>query len=88
MIYVASYSDISYISNIKERYVMSKSNSGSNVLGFIFATCTAIVGHSIHHSLLWSIIDFIFSPLAWLKWLVCGEVNMTIIKNAFGFFIQ
>ncbi len=52
----------------------------------IFAVATAMVGHTIHHSLLWSCMDFIFAPLTWCKWLVCHEVNMTIIKETFSFF--
>lgn len=49
---------------------------------------TAIIGHEIHGSIFWSIIDFLFWPLAWAKWLICQEVNMTIIKSAFDFFLQ
>ncbi len=61
------------------------------LLGFfwlIFATCTALIGKQIHHSTFWAVIDFMFYPIAWFKWLVCHEVNLTIIKAAFSFFLQ
>lgn len=58
------------------------------VLYPISAIITAIVGREIHNSIGWAIVDFFFWPFAWLKWLVCQEVNLTIIKQAFAFFLQ
>lgn len=67
-------------------------NSNGGLLGrLIWVACaiaTAIIGHEIHGSIFWSIVDFFFMPLAWLKWLICQEVNLTIIKEAFAFFFQ
>lgn len=54
----------------------------------IFAIATAMIGYNINNSLFWAIIDFIFSPLAWIKWLICHEVNITIIKETFAFFLK
>lgn len=54
----------------------------------IFAVLTAVIGYHIHGSIFWTIIDFFFSPLAWLKWLICHEVNITILKGIFSFFFQ
>lgn len=54
----------------------------------IISIFTAIIGHEIHGSIFWSIVNFIFWPFAWLKWLICQEVNMSIIKSAFDFFLQ
>lgn len=51
----------------------------------IIGLFTAIVGHAIHGSIFWSIVDFVFWPIAWLKWLICQEVTMSIIKNALSF---
>lgn len=59
-----------------------------NFFWFIFGVVTAMIGYHIHNSLFWSIMDFIFTPLAWVKWMVCQEVNLTIIKNTFSFFFQ
>ncbi len=55
---------------------------------FLFCIATAMIGHSIHHSLFWSIVDFFFAPFAWAKWLICQEVNMTIIRQTFEFFAK
>jgi hypothetical protein len=54
----------------------------------IFAFCTAMIGYTIHNSVGWSILDFLFAPVAWMKWLVMHQVNITIIKETFSFFIQ
>lgn len=54
----------------------------------LFSTPTAIIGHAIHHSLFWAIVDFCFWPLAWMKWLICQEVSVSIIKGAFSFFLK
>jgi hypothetical protein len=60
----------------------------ANLLWLLCATATAMVGHAIHHSLFWSVMDFIFMPIAWVKWLICQEVNLSIIKSAFDFFLK
>jgi hypothetical protein len=49
---------------------------------------TAIIGYAIHHSIFWSVMDFIFLPLAWIKWLICQEVSVSVIKSAFSFFLK
>ena len=49
----------------------------------------AIIGYTINQgSVFWSIIDFIFWPLAWLKWVICQEVTLTIIKHSFDWFFK
>jgi hypothetical protein len=53
-------------------------------LWFVFGICTAMIGYQIHHSVFWSICDFIFTPLAWVKWLICHEVTIPVIKSAFS----
>ena len=61
---------------------------------FILATLTAILAYHINvlnHSvcpLIWSFIDFFLWPFVWLKWLVCHDVNLTIIKEAFAWFLK
>lgn len=49
---------------------------------------TAFVGYNIHGSIIWAIIDWWLWPIVWLKWLICHEVNLTIIKGAFSFFLS
>ncbi len=58
------------------------------LLFIIIAIATAIIGYHIHGSIFWAIVDWIFWPIAWLKWLICQEVNMTIIRGAFEFFTK
>ncbi len=59
--------------------------------GFVYlflALATAMIGHTIHHSFFWSIMDFCFWPIAWCKWLICQEVSLSIIKETFSFFLR
>ena len=65
---------------------MSKSNSGGSLIYTIFCGLTAMIGHTIHGSIFWAIMDFFFCPFAWIKWLICHEVTMTIIKKTFTWF--
>jgi len=54
----------------------------------IFSLLTAMIGYAIHHSIFWAIIDFIFVPFAWLKWIICQEVTLSVIKSAFSWFFK
>jgi hypothetical protein len=54
----------------------------------IFALPTAIIGHSIHGDFWWTLFDLFLWPLVWIKWLICRDVNVTIIKNAFSWFLE
>ena len=54
----------------------------------IFSVMTSMIGYHIHHSIFWAIVDFIFTPIAWIKWFICQEVTMTIIRDTFSFFFQ
>lgn len=58
------------------------------ILWMVFNVGTALVGFQIHSSIVWSICDFIFSPLAWAKWLIYHEVSVSVIKSTFGFFLK
>ncbi len=60
----------------------------SGIITLLCALCTAMIGHTIHHSVFWAIVDFLFWPLAWCKWLVCHEVNLTIVRQTFSFFLN
>ena len=71
---------------------MSEDKNGCTInasgLWTIFGLVTAIIGHAIHGSIFWSLMDFIFCPLAWLKWIILQQVNVTIIKGAFSWFLK
>lgn len=60
----------------------------SSFVYLIINTCTAMIGYSIHRSIFWSIIDFVFMPIAWIKWIICKEVNLELIKNTFSWFFK
>ena len=49
---------------------------------------SAMVGYKIHHSIFWSICDYIFCVLCWVKWLILHQVNMSIIRDTFSFFFN
>jgi hypothetical protein len=62
-------------------------NCGGNSLIYtIFSVLTAMIGYTIHGSMFWSIVDFFFTPLAWIKWLICQEVTLKVIKETFTWF--
>lgn len=51
----------------------------------LFKICIAMIGYTIHGSVFWSIVDFIFSPIALIKWMVCHEITFEIIRQTFAF---
>lgn len=57
------------------------------IIYLIIAIFTSMVGYEIHHNVFYAIINFIFWPISWIYWLVCHDVNISVIKSAFGFFL-
>jgi hypothetical protein len=57
-------------------------------VNWIIGLLTAMIGHTIHNSTFWSIMDFFFWPFVWIKWFILQEVNLTIIKQTFEFFLK
>ncbi len=55
------------------------------VIWAIWGVLVAMVGYTIHGSVFWSIVDFFFSVIAPLKWIICHEVTFAIIKQTFSF---
>jgi hypothetical protein len=47
-----------------------------------------MIGYHIHGSIFWAIVDFLFVPLAWIKWLVMHQVTLSVIKATFAWFFQ
>lgn len=64
------------------------SNKEGSLLYTIISICTAMIGYTIHGSLFWSIVDFIFTPLVWIKWIICKEVTLSIITKTFEWFFN
>lgn len=61
----------------------------------LFGIFTGFLGYHINKVVLgsdwpvfWGIMDALFPLFCWIKWLICGQVNVSIIKAAFAFFIQ
>lgn len=54
----------------------------------IFSYITSMIGYHIHGSIGWAIFDFILAPIVWLKWLICKEITLSIIKETFSFFFK
>lgn len=57
-------------------------------IGFLGAVITATIGQSIHHSFWWGIVDFFCWPLVWAKWIICRDVNLTLIRDCFSWFLN
>ena len=55
------------------------------IVYLLLRTAIAMVGYTIHSSAFWSIVDFVFWPIALIKWLVCKEINMSVIQTTFEF---
>lgn len=45
-----------------------------------------MVGYQIHGSFFWAVLDFFFWPFAIVKWLICQQLTLTVIKATFAFF--
>jgi hypothetical protein len=57
-------------------------------LYIIISVLTAMIGYTIHHSLFWSIMDFLFTPITWIKWILFHEITLTVFKETFSWFFQ
>ena len=65
----------------------SNSNQFVGLLYTIASVCTAMIGYTIHKSIFWAVMAFIFTPFAWIKWLIYHEVTLEIIKKTFDWFL-
>jgi hypothetical protein len=67
------------------RYQQAHRHPMRRFLYIILCTATAMIGYTIHGSLFWSVMNFIFCPISWAKWLICKEVSLSVIKQTFAF---
>jgi hypothetical protein len=58
------------------------------ILYATFAVMTSMVGHTMHGSIFFAIMDFLFTPFVWVKWIVLKQINLTIIENTFPWFFS
>ena len=63
-------------------------NKIGSFLHVLLSVATGIVGYTIHQSLCYAIVNGVFYPIAWAKWLICKEVNLSILREAFGFLLN
>lgn len=56
------------------------------ILWLVFDIAVSMVGYTIHHSIFWSIVDFIFSPVAVVWWLLTHQLTLTVLKTTFAWF--
>lgn len=56
------------------------------VLYMFIAVIVTMIGYTIHGSLLWSIVNYLFWPIAIVKWLICHELTLAVIKQTFAWF--
>lgn len=59
-----------------------------DAMGIVIAVCVGIAGYSIHHSVGWAIVDALFWPIAVCKWLICHQLTLAVLKDAFGWFFS
>lgn len=66
----------------------------SAIIYSIFCIAVAMVGYNINVAansnwpLFWSIMDYIFTPITIAKWMICQQLNISIIKHTFAFFFN
>jgi hypothetical protein len=63
-------------------------NKLGGILYLIFSVATAMIEYTISNSGLDAFWAFIFTPFFWIYWLVTHEINLTIIKETFAFFLK
>ena len=56
-------------------------------LFLLYSIVVAMIGYQIHQSVFWTIVDFFFSAVVPIKWLIFHEINLTIIKETFAFLL-
>lgn len=55
---------------------------------FLLGILTAMVGHTIHGSTFWAVMDALFWPFAVAKWLAYHEVSRSVVERTFAFLAQ
>jgi hypothetical protein len=66
----------------------SRIGSTDNLFTLMLRVGTAMIGYNMHHSIFWTIMDFIFYPFALIKWFIMQEITVSIIRDTFSFFLK
>jgi len=64
-----------------------------SIVHLLIQIATAMLAYTINVNansscpLFWAIVDFFppFTWIAWIKWFVCHQINMTVIHQTFSF---
>lgn len=55
----------------------------------VVAVATGMIGYTLNNnSLFWGIVDGLFYPIALIKWIICEELTLSLIKSTFPFFFN
>ena len=63
----------------------------NKLYSFVYTICaviTAMIGYTMYHELLIAIICGIFAPITCAYWLITHQINLSIIKETFSFFLK
>ena len=60
----------------------------NSFIALLFSISTSMISYTINHSIFWSILSLIFSPITWIKWLIYHDVTLHIIQNTFSWFFD
>ena len=69
-------------------------NTYTSPLSWIIAVFTGLVGYHVNciqgsnWPLFWAVMDFLFWGFAWIKWLIMGQVSLTIIRETLAAFLS
>ena len=63
-------------------------SEGKNLVHTLLVVLTGMVAWTITDSIIWTLLDALFFPVAWAKWLICHDVNMTVLHRTFDFFLR
>ena len=56
---------------------------------WVMALIVGMMGYTLNdNSIGWGIIDGIFYPIVLIKWIICEELTLSLIKNTFPFFFN
>jgi hypothetical protein len=68
---------------------MKKTYNTSSNYSWVFAYIVGVLGYNLNNnSLFWGIIDGLFYPIVLIKWLICEELTLSLVKQSFPFFFN
>jgi hypothetical protein len=61
---------------------------GPGWLQIVMAIAAAMVSYNLYEDLFLAIICFFFWPFAFIKWLICREISLSVLRNTFLPFLK